>query len=79
MADALASVVEEDAAHGFGRGGVIVPTVLPGDFAWPGEAQECFVDEGGGGEGVAGPLVRDLLLGGGSELVVDEGHELCGR
>src|SRR4051812_9346618 len=68
--------LDEDAPHRFGRGREEVPTMI--ELLIADEPQECFVDQRGRFECVAGLFVREL---GGRELaqlVVDERQELRG-
>ena len=72
-------MVDQDAFHGLGCGGVEVGAVLPGEVAWAQEFEVGLVDEGSGGEGVVGALAQEVELRGAAELVVDEGEELVAR
>ena len=71
----FAGGLDENAAHESGGDaeevGAVLPLVgLPFD-----EAEEGFVDEGGGLEDVAGAFAGEVVLGEGVEFAVDEGGE----
>jgi hypothetical protein len=70
-------VFDEDSAHGLG-GGVVEVLFAFEAVGAVGDAEVGLVDQGGGGEGVAGALVAHEALGAGSQEVVDEGEELAG-
>ena len=71
-----AGVFDPEAAHGLGRGGeegaAAVPVRLP---ALSDQPQPGFVDAGGGVEGLARRLLRQLRGGEPARLAVDEGQE----
>jgi hypothetical protein len=76
---AAAGVIDEDAAHGAGGDGEEVVAVDEVDFGVGLEAEVGFVDEGGGGEGVAGAFAAELLAGDGAELGVELVDDLIER
>jgi hypothetical protein len=68
-----AGVVDEDAAHGFGRRGEEVNASVPGLLRVGTDQLEIrLVDEGRGLEGVPGPLAGEASCGQPPQLVVDQ-------
>jgi len=47
--------------------------VAPAGVGLADEAEVCFVDEGGGLQGLAGPFAGDSSCGQAAQLVVDDG------
>ncbi|MDB5311803.1 MAG: hypothetical protein JWO38_6005 [Gemmataceae bacterium] len=77
LAIPAAGVVDEDAAHGLGRGGEKVPAVVPAvRIGRPDQPEEGLVDQGGGLQRVAGAFVGHPGGGQSPELVVPEGQEV---
>jgi hypothetical protein len=69
-------VVDEDQAHGLGGGGEEVAAVGDvGEGVAVEESEEDLVDEGGGLEGVAGPLAAQEPAGDAAQLGVDGADE----
>jgi len=71
-----AGVVDEDVAHGAGGDAEEVGAGMGVEVAGVGEAEIGLVNEGGGGEGVAGGFAAEEGAGDAAEFVVDEGEEL---
>ena len=72
-----AGVLDEDAAHRFGRGGDEVPPIVPVRFVLRADqAQVGLVDQGGGLQRLPGGLVGHLVVGELAQLLVDEGQQL---
>jgi len=73
--DLGAGVLDEDAAHLAAGEGEEVGGVVHGDLFAEEEADDGFVDEGGGLEGVVVAFVAEEVAGDGAEGGVDEGEE----
>ena len=74
-----AGVLDEDAAHGLGRGGEEVAAAVPARVVRPDEPEVGLVDQGRGLERLARLLLRQPLGGELAQLVVDQRQELLGR
>src|SRR5262249_16125098 len=74
-----AGAFDEDAAHGLGRGGEEVAAAVPlRRVGRADQAEVGLVDQGGGLEGLAGLLLRQLGPRQLPQFVVDEGQQLVG-
>jgi len=68
--------LNEDAAHGLGRGGEEVAAIV--ELPVADQAQVSFVNQGGGVERLPRLLVRELGCGKATQLVVDQRQQLTG-
>jgi hypothetical protein len=77
LAIPAAGALDEDAPHGFGRGGEETPPTV--ELLVANERQIRFVDEGSGVEGVAGGFSGHARGREHAQLVVDEREQVGGR
>ena len=73
---ALARMVDENAAHDLGCESEKMRPILPPDLAIAEQADEGFVRQRGGLEGVIGALVPELMAREAAKLAVDNGNEV---
>ena len=72
-------VVNQDAAHGFSRGGEKMGAILPGGLLVPAEAKPRLVNQRGGLKRLARSFAGHLLRGEFAQFVIDQRQQPVGR